>query len=200
MFHGFSERLIKYIVKLGYVSEDETEEYIYGFDLILSVIFSDIAMLIIGVCMNMIPQVIAFALIYKCIRKNSGGFHCETALTCFISSCTMCICVLLAIKYIPYDFTVYMVTATICLVILFVMSPVEAINKPLDDDEFKVFGRRARIVICVIFAIFTAVCIIGLSSVIKVMAISIADVALFAVLGKMKLIHHDKKTAEQKIF
>ena len=198
MFRSFAEKVMAYAIKCGYVPKDESEEYIYGLDLIMSVIFSDISMLIIGIIMHMIPEVIIFILLYKCIRKYGGGFHCETAITCYICSCIMCVCVLLAMKYFPYNFIIYIAATIILLALLFIMSPIEAINKPLDDIEFKVFGRRARFVILAVLAIFAAVCALGLSDIVKAMTISIADVTLFAIMGKVKLLYYKKKNYQNE--
>lgn len=193
MFRKFSAWAITYAIKLGYISDDESEEYIYGFDLIMSIIFSDIAMLVLGMSMHMILETVIFVLMYKCIRKNTGGFHCEKALTCFISSCTMCICVLLSIKYFTYNFIIYIAATVVLLTILFFLSPIEAINKPLDEVEFKVFGRRARFVIIIVLVIYIVMCILDLTNIIKIMTISIADVTLFAILGKLKLLQYRKQ-------
>ena len=108
MFRKFSEWAMAYAIKLGYIKEEEQEEYIYGLDLIMSLICTDIVMIIIGIIMKMIPQVIVFGFMYKFIRKYVGGYHCESSLTCLMSSSTMCICVLLAIKYLPYNHGIYL--------------------------------------------------------------------------------------------
>ena len=154
MFRKFSEWAVAYAIRLGYIKEEEQEEYTYGLDLVMSVIASDLTMLIIGIIMKMIPQVIVFVFMYKFIRKYTGGFHCETALTCYLSSSTMCICVLLAIKYLPYNLGVYIVATVLSIGVLFAISPIEAINKPLEEIEVKVFGKRARIVLCITLVIF----------------------------------------------
>ena len=76
MFRKFSEWAMAYAIKLGYIKEEEQEEYIYGLDLIMSLICTDIVMIIIGIIMKMIPQVIVFGFMYKFIRKYVGGYHC----------------------------------------------------------------------------------------------------------------------------
>lgn len=62
MFRKFSEWAVAYAIRLGYIKEEEQEEYTYGLDLIMSVIASDLTMLIIGIIMKMIPQVIVLYL------------------------------------------------------------------------------------------------------------------------------------------
>lgn len=197
MFRKFSEWAVVYAIRLGYIKEEEQEEYTYGLDLVMSVIASDLTMLIIGIIMKMIPQVIVFVFMYKFIRKYTGGFHCETALTCYLSSSTMCICVLLAIKYLPYNLGVYIVATVLSIGVLFAISPIEAINKPLEEIEVKVFGKRARIVLCITLVIFCVICAFGLTEMVKTMAISVVDILLFAVMGKIKLLNYKRKKIEQ---
>ena len=57
MFRKFSEWAVAYAIRLGYIPKEEQEEYTYGLDLVMSVIVSDLTMLIIGIIMKMIPQV-----------------------------------------------------------------------------------------------------------------------------------------------
>lgn len=73
MFRKFSEWAVAYAIRLGYIKEEEQEEYTYGLDLVMSVIASDLTMLIIGIIMKMIPQVIVFVFMYKFIRKYTDN-------------------------------------------------------------------------------------------------------------------------------
>ena len=184
MFRKFSEWAMAYAIKLGYIKEEEQEEYIYGLDLIMSLICTDIVMIIIGIIMKMIPQVIVFGFMYKFIRN-------------YLSSSTMCICVLLAIKYLPYNLGIYIVATVLSIGVLFAISPIEAINKPLEEIEVKVFGKRARIVLCITLVIFGVICAFGLTEMVKTMAISVVDILLFAVMGKIKLLNYKRKKIEQ---
>ena len=184
-----------YAIRLGYIPKEEQEEYTYGLDLIMSVIVSDLTMLVIGIIMKMISQVIVFGFMYKFIRKYVGGYHCESS--CLMSSSTMCICVLHAIKYLPYNLGVYIVATVLSIGVLFAISPIEAINKPLEEIEVKVFGKRARIVLCITLVIFGVICAFGLTEMVKTMAISVVDILLFAVMGKIKLLNYKRKKIEQ---
>ena len=60
------------------------------------------------------------------------------------------------------------------------------------------FGRRARFVILAVLAIFGAVCALGLFDIVKAMTISIADVTLFAIMGKVKLLYYKKKNYQNE--
>ena len=41
-----------YAIRLGYIPKEEQEEYTYGLDLVMSVIVSDLTMLIIGISLS----------------------------------------------------------------------------------------------------------------------------------------------------
>ena len=75
MFHGFSEKVISFAAKNKYISQEEFEEYTYGFELILSILLTDITVLLIGLLMNMLVESIVFWVVYKILRKYTGGFH-----------------------------------------------------------------------------------------------------------------------------
>lgn len=197
MFRKFSEWAVAYAIRLGYIQKEEEEEYVYGLDVILSLICTDAVMLTIGIIMKMIPQVIVFTFMYKFIRKYTGGYHCNSSLMCLMSSSTMCICVLLAIKYLPYNLGIYIVATVLSIGVLFVISPIEAINKPLEEIEVKVFGKRARIVLCITLVVFGIICAFGLTEMVKTMAISVIDILLFAIMGKIKLLNYKRKKIEQ---
>ena len=74
MFRKFSEWAVAYAIRLGYIPKEEQEEYTYGLDLVMSVIVSDLTMLIIGIIMKMIPQVIVFGFMYKFIINHKVIF------------------------------------------------------------------------------------------------------------------------------
>ena len=67
----------------------------------------------------------------------------------------------------------------------------------MEEIEVKVFGKRARIVLCITLVIFGVICALGLTEMVKTMAISVVDILLFAVMGKIKLLNYKRKKIEQ---
>lgn len=189
MFHGFSEKVISFAAKNKYISQEEFEEYTYGFELILSILLTDITVLLIGLLMNMLVESIVFWVVYKILRKYTGGFHFDSGVICYLSSCIMGPIVLLIIRYCPYDAVTYSICTAASLMILFLLSPIEAIQKPLDDTEKKVFGKWARILISIAAVVF-ALCVWRHAYTAKILAVSIMAVTLFAIMGKIKLMYY----------
>ena len=148
-----SEKAIMYAILNNYIKQEQYDEYVYALEIILNILITDITMIIIGLAMGMIWECILFWLVYKILRKYCGGYHFSTSLKCYLSSCIMCPVVLAVVRYVPYSMTVWGLLTLTALIILSILSPVEAANKPLDEKEQRIFGITARILI-----IISAVC------------------------------------------
>ena len=100
--------------------------------------------------------------------------------------------IIAAIMFIP--FKIYEMSAIVILsgFILWILSPVEAINKPLDECEKYVFRKRARINIVLILGVYI-ISIFFNEELTTVVAISIITVMIFTILGKIKILVYTKK-------
>ncbi|MCI5892468.1 MAG: accessory gene regulator B family protein [Clostridiales bacterium] len=188
MVHKISEKTIMYAIRNKYIEQEQYEEYLYALEIILNILITDITMIIIGFAMGMIWECIIFWLSYKILRKYCGGYHFGTSLKCYLSSCIMCPVILTVIKYVPYSILVYGIITLTASAILFVLSPVEAANKPLDEKEKRVFGKVARILVFISVVCWSITAIIFNQYILsKVISLSIISVAIFVVAGKIYL-------------
>ena len=124
-----------YAILNNYIKQEQYDEYVYALEIILNILITDITMIIIGLAMGMIWECILFWLVYKILRKYCGGYHFSTSLKCYLSSCIMCPVVLAVVRYVPYSMTVWGLLTLTALIILSILSPVEAANKPLDEKR-----------------------------------------------------------------
>ena len=192
MVNSIAEKIVSYAVSIGSIKEEQHEEYLYGLNLILNAFITDVTLIVIGCVMDMLWETLLFWLVYRVLRKYCGGFHFSTSLRCYLSTCIMCPVVLLIIRYIPYFELWQNGAVVLSVIILFLMSPVEAANKPLDEDERRVFRKVSIILLIVISLIYFAMIICGFTYVAKITALSVIWVAVFAVIGKLFLVA-DKK-------
>lgn len=192
MFHTISERIIAYAVKNNTLDKDKTEEYIYGLEISLSVFVSYISVLIIGFFMEMFWQSALFLFIFVTVRRFAGGFHFSSQIACFLSMWVICSTVLLIIKYSNNSVILYSVIMAISTIVLLILSPLPAIEKPLDAKERIVYGRIARIIILVVAVTYTAFCLFQNMYVAKIIAVTICAVAILAILGKVKFKMYEK--------
>ena len=107
---------------------------------------------------------------------------------CYLSSCIMCPVVLAVVRYVPYSMTVWGLLTLTALIILSILSPVEAANKPLDEKEQRIFGITARILIIISAVCWSVTAIVFRQLILsKIISLSIISVAVFVIAGKMYL-------------
>ncbi len=192
MGQAVAKKLVYTAVSQGYIKKEQLDEYLYGLNMLIDILINDITMLLIGVIMHMLWECIVFWLAYKILRKYCGGFHFSSSLKCYFSSCFMCPIALLSIQFIPYNMLLWIITTFICVIILFLLSPVAAANKPLDEKEFTVFRKIARIIILCLSTAYIITTITGAVILTKILALSILCVTLFVVFGKIELLKQRK--------
>ena len=177
-----------YAILNNYIKQEQSDEYVYALEIILNILITDITMIIIGLAMGMIWECILFWLVYKILRKYCGGYHFSTSLKCYLSSCIMCPVVLAVVRYVPYSMTVWGLLTLTALIILSILSPVEAANKPLDEKEQRIFGITARILIIISAVCWSVTAIVFRQLILsKIISLSIISVAVFVIAGKMYL-------------
>lgn len=189
MFKTVSRKLVDTAVQRDIVKAENTEEYIYGLNAFMTTLVNIVSALIIGLSMQMLFEIVLFILVYKYLRKYTGGSHAKTAVRCYIASCITYIAALTAIKYYPFSSLVTTIIVLIAAAVLFVISPVEAEKKPLDEIERKVFRRKSRFNILFFVLIFLllhyAPHIPYLYQCSVIIAVSVFTVMIFAVIGKL---------------
>lgn len=191
-----SRIIVKRAFDNGIIEKEDIEEYIYGISIFLSVALNVISACVIGVMMKMLVEILMFITFFKLLRSYTGGSHSKTAFKCYISSCVMYVAVLILLKYfIPlFNRSILTVITVISAVILFIISPVDAVNKQLDDKEREVFRKKARFRIITFLLIFMTLHYLNIKTYYwsNVIAISFFAVCVFAIVGKRILINSKK--------
>lgn len=183
----FSRKVSEKLVHKGIVQQEDAALYQYGIESGLTVAGNLLASVIFGIITGRLGVVLVFLLFYSTLRSFSGGVHCKSKAGCF--------CLSLAILLIPVytcEWVLEMVYSPVLImigivavVVILVLSPVESINKPLDDEERKFYRRVSHCIaalqVCVLMFLFCMDKLeffyAGYSSLILV--------AIFMVIGKM---------------
>ncbi len=186
MFHKISEQIVAYAIKTDALDQEKETEYIYGLELSLSVLTSYLSVIIIGIIMGMIWQSALFLLLFVSVRRFAGGFHFSSQIICYLVTCIMSTLVLLIIKYTGNDVFICSVIMGLSTLTLLILSPVPAIEKPLDDKEKIIYGRISRIMLIIVLGIYVALCFFQKMYTAKIISITIFAIAIFAILGKIK--------------
>lgn len=188
MIQSISDKIIQHAIRNEYIKQEQRDEYVYALNILLNILTTDATMLCIGFLMDMIWECIIFWLVYKVLRKYCGGFHFSTSWKCYLSSCIMCPAVLAAIRYVPYDKAIWGVLTAAMAAVLFILSPVAAENKPLDEKEKRVFGSIAKVLVIMVMICRCIVTLISHNEALsKIISLSIFSVTAFVIVGKIHL-------------
>ena len=186
MFHGISEQIIMYAVKNNTVDREKAAEYIYGLELSLSVLSSYLSVVIIGTVMGMWWQSMLFLFLFASVRRFVGGFHFNSQVMCYLCTCIMCAAAFSFIKYSANNTISCTVVMALSTLLLLIISPVPAIEKPLDDKEKIIYSRVSKMILLIIAAAYTVLYFTQNIYTAKIIAVTIFIVATLAVCGKIK--------------
>ena len=180
------------LVQSNIVNAEDAEIYIYGINQILVSILNVSSALIIGLIFGAFFEIAVFMAAYIPLRTFAGGYHAITPLSCYIFSVIMLIVVSLGFKYLSLTEWVYYAVFALSAIVVFVLSPVEDKNKPLDEIEHRVYKKRAVIIAAAEIAVSVVFKLTGLNS------LFVAVVYSFAVLGFMLIIGTIKNALKAK--
>lgn len=165
---------------LDNMNDEEKEIVLYGLRQLPMYIISYISILFIMLLMHMMWQGILYSIVYFSIRRYSGGYHAETRIRCYIVSMLLVIVGMIYIKYVSVMSLLNKIAFVILGMIIMCISPVDCVNKKLDDIEKRVYKKRTCYITAfwMIFAIAVPYEIIT-----TIMFIAFFEIVLMCVLG-----------------
>lgn len=157
MFKNLADDAALLLITHNIVAEEKREAYKYGLELFFeNVLFYGI-ILIIAILTKTLLFSVVFTFLYKMLRQYTGGFHCSTAELCLVVSVLI---YLVAILLYLFDIDSIEIALAICallsIIVIFVFSPRESQNRPLECEEKKKY-RTLSVIIAAITAIIAAV-------------------------------------------
>jgi accessory gene regulator B len=145
-----SESLTSKLVKKEIIREEEFDLYRFGFDCFGMKAIHIISYFILGLCFHKLFEIIIFLIAFIPLRIYAGGYHAKTPVKCYFISCCAIASIIYLLYIIPGIFMKYdYIGAIIASLILFMVVPVEASNKQLDEREKYIYKKRAEIIILI---------------------------------------------------
>lgn len=145
---SFSERIINYFVSRGLIKDDKKRLYQYSMTNIIQSSICIIGTLLIGLCMGMFFENLIFFLVFKILRKYSGGLHAGKYIYCLLFSLSANVVFMLIIKYLQSFDSVVIVLAFELLSLLSA-----ALFAPLENKNKRINGKEAMIYKIMVIAI-----------------------------------------------
>lgn len=186
MFYKTSVYIADILEEQNRFTADDKEVYRYGIQQGLNLILNILTTLIIGCFCGMIYQSILFLICYIPLRIFCGGYHAKTHLCCYICSIIMITCILLVTKHLSFNMLVYEVFVLLSLITILVLAPVEDKNKKLDNNEKRVFRKRACILTFLEVLLFHIFCIIHFMFCYKIVFMALLSLSILMIIGQIK--------------
>lgn len=183
---GVSEKVVSLMVENEIISSEDKEIYIYGLKQGFILLINIISTLFVGFVFNQSLETIFFLVTYIPLRIYAGGYHARTQLRCYISSIVLIIAVLLVIKYIPWTNFACLMISTISALIIFILSPVEDMNKPLDAAELKMYGEKTRMILVLECSMLILLMVFEIRSMAICVTVTLFIQSFMLILGKLK--------------
>lgn len=149
MLKKLSYKLTTRLLCKGVIEYDDFEIYQYGLEQIFTNIINVLTLIVMGVIFDNLVCGLIFAAAFMELRAYAGGYHASTPVRCYILTTVVIIVVLLLMKYVEVSYFFELGLIVISGFVIILLSPVESVNKPLDDIERKVYRKKAILIWCV---------------------------------------------------
>lgn len=180
------------MVDRGIVQKEDAALYQYGIENGITVAGNLLASVLFGVLTGRLGIVLVFLLFYGTLRTYSGGVHCKSKLGCFILSMLILLVPVFSYEWVMDNvlFPIIMIIGVIAIVVILVLSPVESINKPLEDEERKYYKRISHCIVALQGCVLAFLYCMDIYEYFYAGYSSLILVAIFMILGKISTKHY----------
>ena len=171
----------------GILEEKDRRLYEYAYGVLLGRVAIYLITVILGIATGNWLEMLVFLLPFTVLRQYAGGIHLEKAGSCMVVSSIL---VLLCGQYLASGSAVMWQIRIIWLAavgVIFVMAPVDASSKKLDEKEKKVYGMRARAILIIECAIAGVFSVTGYFLVVNGIMVAHIVLASGLILGWIKI-------------
>lgn len=178
--------LTGYIIRKGMADESQSETYDYGFLIALEALLSIVISAVIAIQMGMILECILFFVVFIPIRVYAGGLHFNKYLLCLICSVLTLLMVLAIVKYTDLDGGYSMIISGIMLMLIIKLSPVDNVNRDVDETEQSYFKKKLTVFIVLDAAGVVILYLCSMEKLLFLFALTLSLIVVTMILGKAK--------------
>ena len=148
-------KVMTFITKDNELDDDEAEVVRYGLEIVITRAIFVVIIAITGLLMNCLFESAVFAVSFTLLREYGGGYHAETRKKCFVLSILTLVVSLSIIKFAE---SFQILTLPLCIaafisaLYILLKAPIDTPNKRFDEDDVKIFGRKARLLTVILLA------------------------------------------------
>lgn len=181
------DKIIENLIKNNSIDVADVEVYKFGVEATILKLLHYTSYLVIALCMDRFLEFVIIFAVFYIFRRNTGGYHAQTRIGCYLFSCAV---IFLSLFATELSFAWWGMTAIsiLNLIVLLILSPVQHINRKLDIEDIVCFRRRLKIVSLAFLIIYAVTSGLGLLYLVKLYTIGATMVTLLTVLGRLESI------------
>lgn len=145
MLNKITAHIVTYLLQQGIIENDQEEVYIYGFYRAIMNGINVISIILISLLFGQILEAFVFVVAFRSLRSYAGGYHAKTQWRCYVLTMLTIMIALSIIKYFHVGMKMSIALWLFTGIIIFLWAPVEAENKPLDEIEIQIYGKKAKL-------------------------------------------------------
>ncbi len=186
MMKQLSEKLTQFVIDSGAISKESYAVYQYGFQIGLEMLTCLAVCSGIAVYLHMIPEFIALTVFFMLLRSFAGGVHLNSFWKCFICSVMVQTSILVFNDLFAFSLRNAWGIIIVSSVLILWISPVQNINRELDNDE-KAYGKKMVVKIVIVLFAFAGGCsLIHINGMVSLMAFTVLTVLVSQYVGIVK--------------
>lgn len=193
MLDSFTNLIIESFIKRNIIDKKERDLYSYGLKEGIILLTNILTAALVGILYGMLWQALLYLIVYIPLRSYAGGYHASTQLKCYLLSTLLIMGVLLGIRYIHWNYFITLGLTLVSGILIFLLAPVEDNNKKLDEIEFLVYRKRARLIYIFELSLLLLVILMKLNQAAACIAVSHLTLAIMLIIGHIKNLTHYEK-------
>lgn len=182
------KRLTSIMADQGIIEREEQVVYDYGVRQGFWLLVNLVTAILFGLWLCMLPQCLIFLWAYMVLRTFAGGYHARTPILCYMEGSLVIIAALLMIKHGIWLWNTLIAGVFLILAgsIVMILAPVEDKNKPLDNLERVVYGRRAKIIVVIEIGVVIVARVLGLQIISSSITVAVYLMAIILIVGNIR--------------
>ncbi len=188
MLNELGKRLTNTLINNNQIDESERCLYEYGFFIFLSNATYVIITLVFGSIFSILIESIVFYIAFSLIRRYAGGFHASSEMKCtLITTISIFLCLLCTKLCETNNIQIpILVLTSIATVLIFVLCPLDTLEKPLTKEEYKYFRKISWLILLLIVLTISIGWHFKLEFIMYPCCMSLILESILLVLGKIK--------------
>lgn len=171
----------------GIIQSENRKICEYGVRQLFTILLNIISDVFIGILFGMVSESIIFLIAYMSLRRFAGGFHSRTPILCYVYSMIIIAGNLWIVKvWLSDKIIISIFLLLIGSALIFLLSPVEDMNKPLDMLEYKVYQKKCFLILIIEIICYAIISLVNLRKAAVMISAAVFNLGLIVLLGKVK--------------